>query len=247
MSQQSGTVASDPAFTVNLPEPEDRRAAMFPPPVYRRAWTHRDLLSIFPPKGIRVLDIGAGWAPLQLREQDELVTTDFESEADAEVTTDVTSDWPFGEREFDLINMSHVLEHFYPNDRDAVIRNVYNSLKPGGLVFIRVPHRSSFHSRGWEHHTSYGLGELTSLCHGHNPMLPMFRCVSVGASTSLDFYGERSAPRRLLERGLSRYWRLTDKLLANVVGGIPEVQFMLQRMGEETEQRLRRDSNAYIY
>jgi SAM-dependent methyltransferase len=218
---------------------------MFPSPPYRRPWAHRELLSIFPPSGIRVLDVGAGWAPLRVRDQDELVTTDFEPEAGAEVTTDVASDWPFGEREFDLVHMSHVLEHFYPRDRDAVIRNVYRSLKPGGLVFIRVPHRSNFHSAGWEHHTTYGLAELTSLCHGHNPMLPMFRCVSVGAAMSLDFYGKRSMRRRFLERSLSRYWRLTDKLLAHIVGGIPEVQFLLQRMGEETEYRLRRDSIAY--
>jgi SAM-dependent methyltransferase len=247
VTEHSSVTASAPNFRLDLPEPHERRDAMFPPLALRHPWTHADLLSIFPSSGIRVLDIGAGRNPLRVRDVDELVTTDFEAEAGAEVTTDVANAWPFGEREFDLIYMSHVLEHFYPQDRDAVIRRVYESLKPGGIVFIRVPHRSSFHSRGWEHHTTYGLAELVSLCHGHNPTLPMFRCVSVGAAMSIDFYRQPSAARRFVERGLGRYWRLTDMLLGRLVGGIPEAQFMLQRMSDGTERRLREGSIAYVH
>ncbi len=162
------------------------------------------------------------------------------------MTADLAREWPFDEASFDLIYMSHVLEHFYARDRDAVIRNVHRSLKPGGLLFIRVPHRSGFRSRGWEHQTTYGLSEMISLCHGHNPQLPMFRCVSVGVTMTTDFYTERSTPRAVLERGLSRYWRLTDMVLAHLVGGIDEVQFMLQRMDDATETRLRENSVAYV-
>jgi SAM-dependent methyltransferase len=236
----------NPQFELELPGLEARIDAMFPPVAYRRPWNCTELLSIFPSSGVRVLDVGAGRNPLRVRTQDELVTVDFEPEAEAEMTVDIASDWPFGEQEFDLIYMSHILEHFYPRDRDAVIRNVYRSMKHGALLFIRVPHKSSFNSGGWEHHSSYGLAEVVSLCHGHNPTLPMFRTASVGASMTVDFYRRRSWARSALERGLSRYWRLTDMLLAHLVGGIPEVQFMLQRMSLDTERRLREASIAYL-
>ncbi len=241
-----GGLASDAGFTLDLGEPKARPDVMFPPPTLRRPWNHRELLSIFPSRGLRVLDVGAGRNPLRVRPVDELVTVDFESEAETMVTADVATDWPFGPAEFDLVYMSHVVEHFYPRDRDAVIRNVFGSMRPGALLLIRVPHRSSFNSAGWEHHSTYGLAEAVSLCHGHNPTLPMFRTVSVGASMSIDFYSERSRARGLLERGLSRSWRLTELVLARLVGGIAEVQFLLQRMPAATERELREGSIGYL-
>ena len=241
---QSGRAPS--IFRLDLPEPQTRIDAMYPLPGFKRPWNHAELLEILPERGIRALDVGAGHNPIRLRPQDELVTVDFEVEADASVTSNVASNWPFGEEEFDLINMSHVVEHFYPADRDAVIRNVYGSLRQGGLLFIRVPHQSSAVATGWEHFTLFGLNGVSGLCHGHNPLLPMLRCVSVGVSMSLDFYARRSPARRFVERGLSRYWRLTDVLLGKLILGIPEVQFLLMRMDPATEERLRSTSSAYV-
>ena len=173
------------------------------------------------------------------------MTVDFEADAGASVTSDVAAHWPFGDDEFDLIYMSHVVEHFYPMDRDALIRNIYRALRVGGLLFIRVPHKSSYQATGWEHFSVYGLSGVTGLCHGHNPSLPMMRTVSVGVSLSLDFDAARSPVRRALELGLSRYWWLTDMILARLFLGIPEVQFMLQRMDAATEQRLRTTASPY--
>jgi hypothetical protein len=70
--------------------------------------------------------------------------------------------------------------------------------------------------------------------------------VSVGASMSIDFYSRRSRQRAALERALSRSWRLTDMLLGHLVGGIPEAQFMLQRMTGEMEHRLREGPPAQV-
>jgi SAM-dependent methyltransferase len=235
-----------PGFRLRLPEPQTRIDAMYPPAGYRRPWNQAELLEILPEDGIRALDVGAGHNPVRLRPRDEVVTVDFEVEAGAEVTSNVADEWPFGEGEFDLVYMSHVVEHFYPRDRDAVLRHVYASLRPGGLLLIRVPHQSSAMATGWEHLSLYGLNAATGLCHGHNPLLPMFRCVSVGVSMSLDFYASRSSARRAAELGLSRYWRLTDVLLGRMVLGIPEVQFMLMRMDAATEERIRGTSSAYV-
>lgn len=242
----TGTLSSTERSGLDLPELRTRTDAMYPPVRYRRAWTAPELLALLPDAGARVLDVGAGRRPLEVRSQDELVTVDFEPEAGAGMTANVAESWPFAEAEFDLIYMSHVLEHFYPRDRDAVIRHVHRSLRPGGLLFIRVPHRSSFQATGWEHYSYFGLNGIVGLCHGHNPELPVFRLVSAAASLSLDFYRPRGAARQLAERVLSRYWRLTDMLLAHLVGGIPEVQFLLLRLDAETEARLRlTSSEAY--
>lgn len=211
---------------------------MFPLRAARRPWNARELLDLLP-AGARILDVGAGRNPLQVRSGDELVTVDFEPEAGAAVTTNVAERWPFEEGEFDLVYMSHVLEHFYPADRDAVIRHVYGSLRAGGLLFIRVPHRSGYQAVGWEHYSLFDQSGVVSLSHGQNPTLPMLRTLSVGVSMSMDFYLPRSWARWQFERALSRYWRLTDSLLGHLVGGIPEVQYLLQRMDASTEQRLR--------
>jgi SAM-dependent methyltransferase len=245
-SAETAQPALVPGFRLTLPEPRTRFDVMYPPPEYRRPWNQRELLGILPPEPIRALDVGAGRNPVRLRDQDVLVTVDFEPAAGVEVTSNVAENWPFGEREFDFIYMSHVVEHFYPRDRDAVLRNVYESLRPGGLLLIRVPHQSSAMATGWEHLSLYGLNAATGLCHGHNPLLPMFRCVSVGVSMSLDFYADRSPLRRAVERALGRYWRLTDVVLGKLVLGIPEVQFLLMRMDPETESRLREGASAYL-
>jgi SAM-dependent methyltransferase len=241
---EAQVAASD--FRLNLPTPRTRIDAMYPPAWYRRPWNQAELLDILPAQGLRALDVGAGHNPVRLRDQDEVVTVDFEVDARPEVTSNVADDWPFAQGEFDLIYMSHVVEHFYPRDRDAVLRHVYASLRPGGILLIRVPHQSSAMATGWEHFSLFGLNGVTRLCHGHNPLLPMFRCVSVGVSMSLDFYASRSGARRAMERALSRYWRLTDVLLGKLVFGIPEVQFMLMRMDPETEEQLRAGSTAYV-
>jgi predicted SAM-dependent methyltransferase len=230
-----------PRFQIELPPPPARwtNDFIYPPRQLKRGWTHRELLAIFPLKGIAILDVGAGHDPFHARERDELVTVDFDGASGADYVVDVTESWPFAESAFDFIYLSHVVEHFYPAQRDRVIRRVYDSVKPGGFVFIRVPHRSSIQATGWEHHTQYGVHGATSLCHGRNPLLPMFRVVSAGLAMSIDFYGERSIRRTALERALNARWRLTESLLCYVVGGIAEVQFLLQRMPPEIERRLR--------
>lgn len=228
-------------WKLDLVEPSSRAEVAYPARNYRRSWTHSELLGILPTDPVRALDLGAGRHPLQLRPTDEVVTADFDKSAQPTVVLDLTRDWPFDEVSFDLIYMSHVLEHFYPPDRDAVIRNVWRSLREGGLVFIRVPHRSSFQATGFEHFSFYGLNGATSLCHGYNPTLPMFRAVSVGVATSLDFTRRRSIFVSTCEVILNRWWRLTDSWLAPAVGGLPEVQFLLQRLPRTVESRIRAD------
>ena len=94
------------------------------------------------------------------------MTIDFSSEFGADYVVDVSKSWPLGEEEFDLIYMSHVVEHFYPRDRDKILNYVHASLKTGGLAFIRVPHFSSLQATGWEHLSMFGMNGAMGLCSG---------------------------------------------------------------------------------
>lgn len=233
-----GSVSLD----IPLPQPTSRDALRAP--IYRRTWTLHDLLAVLPTHPLHVLDVGAGRHPIVLRAQDEMVTVDFDDTANPDIAIDFTHDWPFTEPEFDLVYLSHVVEHLYPPDRDRLIRNVYTVTKPGGFVFIRIPHRSSVQATGWEHYTQYGMNAAMSLCHGYNPLLPMFRAVSVGVALSIDFTRDRSRKDAMLERVLNARFRLTDQFLSKAIGGLAEVQFLLQRLPEDTERSLRADTSS---
>jgi SAM-dependent methyltransferase len=231
-------------FNLNLDEPVRRADITYPPRQFRKTWTRSRLIGVLPPQPVRALDIGAGRHPLALRPQDEVVTTDFDATSSPMVVADISKEWPFEDQSFDLVYMSHVLEHFYPRDRDEVVRRVHRTLRDWGLFVIRVPHRSGFQATGWEHHSTYGLNGVTSLCQGYNPDLPLFRAVSAAVALSLDFDRKPSPLSQLAEWVLNRWWRMTDTYLAALVGGIPEVQFVLQRLPNAVEQRLRQDTTT---
>jgi len=226
-------------FKVSVAGQNTRASLSLPLAAYRRSWIRSELIDIFPAEGIDILDIGAGPFPFAARDQDKLTTIDFGPEYNADFVADVSKSWPFEENQFDLVYMSHVIEHFYPEDRDRVLCNVNQSLKPGGMLFIRVPHFSGLQAVGWEHYTVYGMNSAMSLSHGYNPNLPMFRTVSLGVALSIDFDTPRSFLRRKVENILNKSIRLTDQYLSHLIGGIDEVQFLLQKLTAEEEQRMR--------
>ena len=226
-------------FRLDLPPATSVEDLRYPPKALRRSWTRDELVAVFPEQPLSILDVGAGDNPFRARPEDTVVTVDFDPVAEPDHSVDVTRSWPFEPESFDFVYMSHVVEHLYPQDRDALIRNVYESLRPEGFVFIRVPHKSSIQGVGWEHHSLYGLNSAASLSHGRNPLLPMFRSVSVGVATTTEFGEARGRARAAVERALNASWRLTDGVLCYAVGGIAEVQFLLQRLEPSLESRLR--------
>ena len=166
------------SFNFSLPAARTSADVRYPTRAFRRSWTYDELVALFPCTASESSTWAQEIMPFRARDQDSLTTVDVDPSAVADLTLDVTASWPFDAEEFDFIYMSHVVEHMYHQDRDALIRRVHKSLNQGGLAFIRVPHWRSMQQTGWEHHTRYGIHGATSLCHGHNPMLPMFRAVS---------------------------------------------------------------------
>ena len=205
--------------------------AHYAEPLYRRSWTQDEIVAMFPADGIDVLDVGAGANPLACRSIDRLVTIDFDRHTDQSFVCDFTQQWPVERASVDFVYASHVLEHLYHQDRDRLIMNIHDSLRPGGVLFVRVPHWSSIQGTGWEHYTLFGLNGLTSLTHGRNPMLPQFDMISAGTFMGDvgRFRTRRSAWQRASERVLNRSFRATDGGLCYLVGGVPEVQFLLRK------------------
>lgn len=204
-------------------------------PIYKRSWSYNDLVSIFPHSSIRILDVGAGRNVFPARQQDEVISIDFDEDTRQTIKCDFTKEWPFNQFEFDLIYASHVIEHLYPQDRDQLLSNMYKSLKANGILFIRVPHRSSIQATGLEHHTFYGTNGFTSLCHGSNPYLPLMDMISAGIwmNDVSSFYSARSGRQKIFETILNASFRLTDQYLCYLFGGLPEVQFMLLKPSDE--------------
>lgn len=205
--------------------------ALYAQPLYKRSWTQDEIVAMFPAGGIDIVDVGAGDNPITCRPVDRLVTIDFDRQTDQSHVCDFTKQWPIEPATADFVYASHVLEHLYHQDRDRLIMNIHDSLRPGGLLFVRVPHWSSIQGTGWEHYTLYGLNGLTSLTHGRNPMLPQFDMISTGVfmGAVTRFQARRSAWQRTSERVLNRSFRATDGGLCRVVCGVPEVQFLLRK------------------
>lgn len=203
----------------------------FSTPIYKRTWTHAELLGLFPPEPVRILDVGAGEYPLRVRPNDKTVTLDFDTSSNPDIVCDFSHSWPIGRDGFDFVYMSHVIEHLYPRDRDLLIRNVFDSMRSGALLFIRVPHWSSIQGTGWEHYTLYGTNGVSSLTHGKNPYLPRMDMISAGVwmGDLSRFTRGRTLSQSFAEKILNKSFRLTDCYLCYIVGGIPEVQFLLRK------------------
>lgn len=106
--------------------------------------------------GKKVLDIGCrdGMLTRHFAKGNELIGADVDSQAlklfekNLNAKTyqiDLNNEWPFQKEEFDAIVASEVLEHLYKPE--AVVENIYNSLKLGGIFIGTIPNAFSLANR----------------------------------------------------------------------------------------------------
>ena len=82
----------------------------------------------------KFLDVGCGFRKLP-----GAVGVDADPSTDADVAHDLEKfPWPFADGEFDLILMSHVLEHL--SNTAKTLREVHRVGKPGARVVIQIPY-----------------------------------------------------------------------------------------------------------
>lgn len=90
------------------------------------------------PSFARVLELGCG----QIRRVPNSVTIDVNPRSIADVIHDLNvTPYPFPDNEFDIVVAEHVLEHL--DDVLKIMEELHRILKPGGLLYVEVPHFSS--------------------------------------------------------------------------------------------------------
>lgn len=82
----------------------------------------------------RLLNVGCGH-----RIHPDWVNVDFVAVCPGVVEYDLTRGIPFLDHEFDAVYHSHVLEHFPPDAAEALCRECFRVLKPGGVLRVVVP------------------------------------------------------------------------------------------------------------
>jgi SAM-dependent methyltransferase len=102
----------------------------------------------------------AGWPPAVLRQLYRSANTVQWLSEDEYVTRlrshrfihhELEAGLPFADQTVDFVYSSHVLEHFHQADAEALIREIFRVLRPGGRVRICVPdleHAFSLYQRG---------------------------------------------------------------------------------------------------
>lgn len=132
-------------------------------------------------KQIKILDLGCGdgaflfW--LQKHNYNNIIGVDVSSEQikkaknmgiNRVVEADVFDWLREHSDEYDLIVVNDLLEHFTKSELRELLELIYNSLKPGGQIFITVPNASSLLAGrirygDFTHETSFTYGSLVQI------------------------------------------------------------------------------------
>jgi 2-polyprenyl-3-methyl-5-hydroxy-6-metoxy-1,4-benzoquinol methylase len=142
-------------------------------------------------KGLKVLDIGCGrgelayWAARMGAKK--VVGIDY-SKAAINLANQAKKTWPkkyqqiimfkhvdakklkYNESSFDVILMTEVLEHLYPDEKLLIFKNINKLLKPNGFAFIHTAPTlwfNNFTYRIWCYPVSSLLVKLSNLLTGH--------------------------------------------------------------------------------
>lgn len=185
---------------------------------------------------LKKLNLGCGQFP-----KPGYVNVDLDSHAKADVFWDLASfPYPFGDGEFGLVEMDHVLEHL--PDPFAVMREVHRILSPGGTAIVRVPHFSRGFSHP-EHRRGFDVG--FSLYFDREFPGGYIGVDFAHLSTRLTWFAQRWLKKRCLGTvqyslgvllgavfdllgNLSPY--ATSRLFCFLVGGFEEIEFRLRRL-----------------
>ena len=91
------------------------------------------------PQSYRMLELGCG----QVKRWERSIAVDFSPRSrTADIIHDLNSvPWPFDNSSFDGIIAEHVLEHLGPIV--PIVEEAHRILKPGGILYVEVPHFSS--------------------------------------------------------------------------------------------------------
>jgi 2-polyprenyl-3-methyl-5-hydroxy-6-metoxy-1,4-benzoquinol methylase len=152
-------------------------------------------------EGRRILDIGCGRNKLP-----GATGLDYLDLPGVDIISDLSKRLPFEDSEFDVVHSNQVLEHV-PN-MIGLIGEVHRILKPGGIMFARVPHfRSSWAAVDPTHIRNFTLLSLNYFVKGTHEY-ENYRFFDA-AFSSIEVYLDDDCPPgpfRLIFTSIARRW-----------------------------------------
>ena len=112
------------------------------------------------------------------KQSPDAVTVDIDPLHRPDVVHDLAVEpWPFEDNAFGQIVAHHVLEHF--QDIGPVMRQMHRVCRPGGTIYIEVPHHTSWCAKDPFHRGFYGYFSLDGYLEGQPTWMTdkKFRCV----------------------------------------------------------------------
>ena len=119
------------------------------------------------------------------KHQEGVIGIDYIKDFKPDIVADIRKGIPLEDNSADEINCEHTLEHIQLNEDFIFVMNeIYRVLKPGGTVYIEVPHKDSDMAYESVEHTRF-FTQHTFMNFYDNPYhkemgYPLFTPVSVG-------------------------------------------------------------------
>ena len=172
--------------------------------------------------GPHILHVGAG-----LRKIKGAVTLDINPGLTPDVVWDLNQfPYPFGDNTFDIVVCEHVLEHL--QHVISVMEELHRVSKPGGKVWVRVPHYSSLNFNTDPTHThSFSSRSFNYLCLDHDELRYGYSTVRFRKLVARMDMRPPTPFNRLLMRALNCFLPFYEEHLAYIIPG-QELLFVLE-------------------
>ncbi len=106
---------------------------------------------------MKIIDLGCGRSKVP-----GTIGIDMDPESDADIILDIDKEpIPLEDNSVDKVRSSQFFEHL--EDPFRVLREIYRILRPGGEIFIEVPHYTSHIAHGFGHRQYYSHKELVRM------------------------------------------------------------------------------------
>jgi len=133
--------------------------------------------------------------------------------------------YPFEDNSIDAVYSSHCLEHL--KDRDHAFWEINRILKPGGLAFIKVPHKSFMQAVNYDHLNFWYSESMNTFANSkwYSRGYPYFEILKIG----LKWRNGDSWFVKFVNEVVNISFNISEMYLWYPLGGFVEVQFLIKK------------------